>query len=194
MRSCFRLLPLFALLVLGACAVAAPEPDFDDIRFTAGPAIRLDVARIEIVERYRPTLAKPNVEHRFPVTPSAALRNWVNDRLLAVGGTGTATVFIEDASVLETELKRKRGLSGLFKDEQAERYDGRMKVVLKIVAGDGNSLATVEAVTTRMETVPESITLNERQVFFHRFTLELAADLDRTITVEIHRHMADFIK
>ena len=85
-------------------------------------------------------------------------------------------------------------ICGLLQDEQAERYDGRMKVVLKIVAGNGNSRATVEAVTTRMETVPESITLNERRVFFHRFTLELAADLDRTITVEIHRHMADYIK
>src|SRR5262245_23291444 len=117
-----------ALLGSAACTNAPDPVRFPDLTYAHLGAIRLAVAHVEIVEAYRPPLAAPNIDHRMPVIPAAALRRWAEDRLAATGeGTARARFTIRDARVTETELPRTEGVRGLFTTDQGQRYDLRME-------------------------------------------------------------------
>ena len=186
---------IFALclsfLTLWACEIPAENPKFDDIRFTGKDAFRLTVGKIEIVRRYRAPAAAPNVDHRFPITPQQVLINWANDRLLAVGTTGTATFVIEDASVVETKLKKKTGLKAFFTSQQSERYDGRLAVTL--IIQKGNSRAQIKAETLRSQTAAEHISVNDRDRIFYQLTHDLAVAIDQEVEAKIQQYLAEFV-
>ena len=122
-----------ALLLLAACTVAAPSQQFPDLTYSHLEPIRLDVARVDIVDEYRPPLTAPNVDHRAPVPPAQAARNWASDRLIVSGGGARRAVFtIQEAPIIETELDRTTGLRGAFTKDQSERYDATVAVRLEI--------------------------------------------------------------
>jgi len=183
--------PILALAlaaVLAACSSEpAPPPKFADIHFLALPPFRLNVSQIQIDARFQPTFQEPNVEHEFPVPPQRALENWAHDRLLAVGPTtgAVARFTILDASVRESDLPKKEGLKAAFTTQQAERYDGHVSVMLQIIDPTGLAVrtATAEAVVSR--SVPEGITLNERDRVWYEMTRDMMADLDRQIQRQI---------
>ncbi len=55
---------LLAVAVAG-CTSAPTVPTYPEIRFSGKPPMLLDVARVDIVEAYRPPLRAPNVDHLF---------------------------------------------------------------------------------------------------------------------------------
>ncbi len=181
-------------LLLAACAIDAPRPRIDDIRFTDKTPFRLNVARIDIVDDYRAPKRLPNVDHTFPIKPRQAARNWARDRLRAVGRTGRAVVTIVEASVIEKKLKRERGVTGLFKIEQSERYTGHVILRIELSTGDGRGRAQVTGKSRREQTVPEDITLNERYVFFNEFTQAMLSDLDRELSAKIRQHFVGYLR
>lgn len=177
-------LALGPTLLLAACETAPPAKPKMDISFTHLAPIALNVGRIEIVSQYRPTFAKPNVEHLFPVTPAAALERWASERLRARGSSGVARFIISDASVKETKLEQKSGLVGLVTIEQAERYDGAVRVRMEVVDANGRSGGTASAYATRYQTVSEGASLNER----NRVWLDLVNDLMADFNGEMERN------
>ena len=54
---------------------------------------------------YRPAGAPPYVDHALPLTPEAATRALLEQRLQAVGGTDRLQAVILDASVQEEALE-----------------------------------------------------------------------------------------
>ena len=141
-----RSLPLCASLLLAlfvaGCASAPEVPSYSEIRFTDKPPIRLDVARIDIVEAYRSPLKAPNVEHLFPLRPAHAARQWAQDRLRPGGEEGWAEAVIRDASATETALQRTEGIRGAFTTDQAERYDAVIAIEVRIFDPAGRSWHT----------------------------------------------------
>src|SRR5262249_36973422 len=126
--------PIVAMLMLAACESAPPRPNFPDIHITEGAPIRLAVGGIDIRVGYKPSFQRPNVEPLYPIPPAHALENWAHDRLVAAGGNARAVFIISDASVTETELKKKEeGITGAFTKEPAQRYDATVEVTLSIV-------------------------------------------------------------
>ena len=94
-----------AALALVACQPPG-KPKYDDITFTHLPPIELNVADIIIEAPYQEPLELPHVGEQFPVSPSRAARSWAEDRLRAVGGSGTVTVTIVESGAVETDLAR----------------------------------------------------------------------------------------
>lgn len=194
----FRLRQLLALALVATVAACAdppaPPPKFADIHFLALPPFRLNVSQIQIDTKFQPTFQEPNVEHEFPIPPQRALENWAHDRLLAVGPTtgAVARFTIIDASVRELNLPKKDGLKAAFTTQQAERYDGHVSVMVQIIDAQGiaERTATAEAVVTR--SVPEGITLNERDKVWYEMTRDMMADLDRQIQRQIDASFAPF--
>src|SRR5690349_20397371 len=89
-------LAIAATLALGACTSTPPRPQARQISFANLAPISFDVARIEVVQQYQPPQVAPNVDHLAPVPPSDAIRRWANERLRAMGGSGTIRVIIKD--------------------------------------------------------------------------------------------------
>jgi hypothetical protein len=187
------LAPVLALLsvvagFLGGCESPSPtRPVFPEIRFTDKPPIRLDVAAVEVVDRFQPTFKEPNVEHLFPVTPARAAGNWARDRLQAAnpGSERRARFVILDASARETELPRTGGVRGAFTTDQAERYDAVIAVELDILGPRGFTERSVTAKASRSTSVAEGITPNQREQAWYDLTRALMADLDRQLEQEI---------
>jgi hypothetical protein len=134
----------------------------------------------------------PNVEHLFPDTPGDAAARWAGERLVAAGPANRARYIVREASVTETRLKTKSGLTGALTTDQSERYDARVVVEIQIIAADGSTgVATVEV--ERSLTVPENATLNERERTWRELMQKLMADLDtqleKTITTVFFRYL-----
>ena len=175
-----------AAVLLASCTSAPPPTNFPQLTYKHLGTFALDVSKIEIVDGYQPPLKPPNVEHVMPVAPAAAARRWAQDRLQIAGTSGRRAVFtIDNGAVTSTPLKRQSGIRGVLTNDQSERYDAALAVRLEIFDLAGRRLGMVEAQAERSRTVPESITLNDRDKVWFSITEtlvnELNGELDRTI-------------
>ncbi len=195
MERVFRIAALCVLVLgLAGCETPVQPRAFPEITFAHLPTIALDVARIDLVRRYRPPLTPPNVEHEAPVPPMQAGARWVTDRLKAVGRSGRATVTIRQASIVERRLPRLGGLKGVFTTEQSERYDAVIEMTIEASDGRGLRVASATARAERSRTVPEDATLARREEIWFELVEALMRDFDRTFEAQIRKHLAAFIK
>lgn len=186
-----------ATAVLSGCERSlAGRPVFQDIRFTAQPPIRIDVAEIVIQDRFEPSFKEPNVEHIFPVTPARAAANWARDRLEATDRASPRRlrVVITDASVRETLLPKTGGVRGAFTTDQAEKYEGTIEMTVELLGERGFPEASVSGRALRTQTLPEGVTPNQREQAWHDFTRALVADLDREMEPRLRATFANYIR
>jgi len=191
----FILVTLVLAGALTACESPPPRPTFPDIRFTGEPPIRLAVGAIDVQSSFKPTFQAPHVEHLFPVPPARAMENWAHDRLVAGGGSARARFVIEDASVVEVELKKKdEGITSAFTKEPAERYDATVAARLQIVDDHGLPVRTVSVKASRSQSVLEGITPNDREQTWYDMTKALMADFDQQMSREISGHFGGYFQ
>jgi hypothetical protein len=188
-----RLLLAGLLALVAACAAPPSRPTFPDIRFTDAPAIRLDVAALDVREEYQPPFRAPNVDHLFPVPPMRAAENWARDRLKPTGRSGRAVFILRNASVIETELPKKReGLTGAFTTEPAQRYDLTLQATVQIVDAQGVAVRIANVQTTRSQSVLEGITPNDRDRAWYDMEKAAMADFDKQMDAEIRNNFGTY--
>ncbi len=193
-RGYLRATVFFLSLMVAACETPVEQREFSEITFGHLPPIALDVAAIDIVVAYQPSLQAPSVEHEFPVPPASAAERWAADRLRAVGASGRAVVTIVDASVIEVALKKSSGLKGLFTTDQSERYDATVRLTIEAADLNRQLTARAEAEAKRSRSVRESVTLAEREQIWFALTETLMADFDGAMEEQIRVHLAAFLK
>ncbi len=183
-----------ALLLLTACQSNAPLQRFAPPSFTKYTPINLEVSNIEVIDEYQPPMRAPNVDHFFATTPGEAMHIWVRDRLRAVGRERTAQVIIKDASVIETSLAKTPGFKGAFTNDQAQRYDARLEVEIRIY-GTGGALseANINAVATRSQTVAENASVAERERVFNSMMNELMDSVNAELEKNIYQYFGNYI-
>lgn len=180
---------------LAACESPPPRPTYPDIRFTDQAPIRLAIADVEVRSEFRPSFQPPHVEHLFPVPPARAMENWAHDRLAPAGGNARARFTIQDASVVEVELKKKEeGITSAFTKEPAQRYDATVQATLQIVDERGLPVRTVTVKSSRSQSVLEGITPNEREKTWYDMTKALMADFDQQMSTEISAHFSGYFQ
>ena len=196
MNRFFRKLTLFILPVaalgLAACETPVSIQKLPELTYGHLPPLKLNVARIEVVVQYQAPLKEPNVEHLFPTPPLKALRRWASDRLRAVGRSGTAKLFITDASAIETSLKKKTGVVATFTKQQSTRYDLTVDTVLEV--SDGRRTGRVSARVTRFSTLREDVTINERDRAWFDMTEALIKDFDAEMEKNIRQGLAGWVR
>jgi hypothetical protein len=187
--------PMVAIVVLTACESAPPRPNFPDIHITGGAPIRLAVGGVDIRNDYKASFQPPHVEHLFPIPPAHAMENWARERLVAAGSNARAVFTISDASVVETELKKKEeGITGAFTKEPAQRYDATVEATLSIIDERSAPVRTVTVKAFRSQTVLEGITPNEREQAWYDMTKALMNDFDRQMSAEISAHFGGYFQ
>ncbi len=194
MKSSLAHAVLLGLLLLAGCESSATKPSFPDIRFTQEPRLRVDVAAIDLQDEFHANFRAPNVEHLFPISPEHAMESWVHDRLEASGTTRRLRVRIIDASVVETELPRTKGLTGAFTTDQAQRYEAKATMAIDLLNDRGFSERSVEASVTRTQSVADGITPNQRDEAWYAMTKDLMAELDRKLEQELRDKFAFYIQ
>lgn len=179
----------FGILALGLAACETPPPlqKLPELTFAHLGPLKLNVAKIDIVSKYRSPLKAPNVEHLFPTPPQKALRTWARDRLRAVGRSGTARLVIHKASAVETALEMKTGLKAAFTKQQSRRYDVIVDATLEISTPEGRGSATAQA--SRFSTLREDATINDR----NKMWFDLTENLMRDFNAEMEKKLAPFL-
>jgi hypothetical protein len=191
----FVLFIVFPLLAMPLAACQPPaEPDFPDIRFDQMPPIDLDVAEIVVKTPYQEPLEPPHVGQEFPVPPSRAARNWVDDRLRAVGSRGAATVTINEASAVETDLKRTTGLTGLLTKDQAQSYEVRIEITIEATDPVGPRTASASMRVTKKTSVSEDATFNDREETWYQLTKDTMDNFNKAMVDQMHQSLSGFIK
>ena len=192
--NAFTRLPALLIIVLALAACpSTPSRVLPDITFADSPQIGLDVASIEIVQDYRPTLSDPYVDHLFPQEPAQVIRRWAEDRLAARGSSGTAMLIIVNAGVTEEALARDPGLRGLVTIEQSERYEAEFAVRLVIDHPATRSSGATNALARRSITAPENASLADRELIWFELTENTIRDLDAKFEEEVTAGLPQFL-
>jgi hypothetical protein len=115
-------------LVLAACGEDA-EPVYQPLRFNDLPPIQLNVASMEVQQRFIPSGMDPDVSLQDPAPPLEVLRAMANDRLQAFGTSNKAVFAILDASLARSN----------------DEVTGSFAVSLTILDDNGTQLGFAEA-------------------------------------------------
>lgn len=122
--------------VLAGCGGPKARTDFPPLRYNFLPPIQLNVASIEIQQRFYPSGIAPDVTPLAPVHPVEALRSMAADRLQALGTSGQAVFGINNASLTR----------------QADLITCAMAVVLEIYPSPGIRSGFAQATVSRHHT------------------------------------------
>lgn len=179
---------------LAACQDAPAPSSPAGIHFGNKQPIRLNVAQINIVENYRAPMALPNVDHTLPTPPIMAIKQWAGQRFTAGGAQGNLEITVEDASVKETPLQKKDGVTGFFTDDQEARYDAHIKITLRIYDGVNTiSVAEANAEVSRWRTINEKATVAQREAMFNGMLQEMMTQLDGETESRLRQYFGRFI-
>ena len=186
-----------ALLAVAAiavsCETAPPSRDSAPPSFAALPPLVFDLGRIEVVER--PAAPHPDdVAHLFPTPPAIAIGLWVTDRLRASGTVGVLRVTVDEASARSTRLETNTDLEGLFTKEQAERLDLRLRVTIEAIDASGQVNGSASADARRSRTLPEGITLVERERIYDETVQALLYDYNASQEKAIRQYLNLYLR
>jgi hypothetical protein len=180
--------------LLGGCAsdyqtFSPPPLDFGD-----RPPLQLAVERITIDSVYRPTGAAPYIDQMLPLTPEAATRAMLEQRLRAVGGPDRLQAVILDASVQEEALEAASGVRGFLTTEPAARLHGAIKVRIDRLDRAGTVIGTVSTAVTRTRAIAEGVGYAERQSVAYELVRDLVADLDAGLSANIRESFGQLLR
>lgn len=179
------------------CATPPPQNRFPELTYAHLGKFRLDVSQISIVSEYKSPFTPPNIEQDMPVLPEKAMRRWAADRLVATGTPGhTAQFVITDAKVTDTKLPKTQGLRGVFTTDQSDRYDTSFAARIAVRAEPGSFGGTGQATAsaTRAQTVPEGISVNEREKVWFDLVEATMNDLNAELERQIRAHLSQFLR
>lgn len=189
---------VFLLPLLAACAGDPPVANVpQSVSFEARPAFRIPVAFVAVDSHFTSSGRAPYVEHLHNVSPETVARSWAQARLVATGGSGTASLAILDGTVISEQLDKKGGLTGVFGDQLDTRLKARLKARLTIEKPDaeGNPASwTANVDATAERTILESASLNERDEAYAALMQSLARQFDAALTAEVARSMAPVLR
>jgi hypothetical protein len=97
-RELTRRSSLLLPLLMAACA-ERPRRQYSPLHYGFLTPLRINVAALQVEQRYVPSGISPDVSQLDPMPPILALRNMVEDRVLAYGTSGRAVFIIQDASL-----------------------------------------------------------------------------------------------
>jgi hypothetical protein len=154
--------------VLVACG-GDEEPVYDPLRYNYLPPIQLNVASIDVQQRFIPAGVDPDVSGQDPVPPIEALKAMANDRLQAFGTSNKAVFAIMDASLMRT----RDGVTGSF------------AVSLMILDAAGTQLGFAEA---RVESRHTGRIRNLRPVLYD-MTKAMMSDMNIEFEYQIRKNL-----
>jgi hypothetical protein len=189
-----RVLLVLAATLLCACASEYQTFHPPPLDFSDRQPLRLAVERVAIDSVYRPAGAPPDVDHALPLTPEAATRALLEQKLQAAGGTDRLQVVILDAAVEEEALEPTSGVRGYLTTETAARLHGRIKVRVDRLDPTGAVVGSVSTAVARSRGIPEGVSYAERQRIGYELVRDLVDDLDAGLTANIRESFGALIR
>jgi hypothetical protein len=188
--------PIILLLGLLVAACAREYETFQPppLDFSDRAPIRFEVEQVNVRSAFQPQGAPPFVGHTLALTPEAALRQLLEQRLQAVGGTGSVQAVIIDASITEEPIETTPGLRGYLMQEASARLKGLLKVRVDRLDEAGRVISSVSTEVTRSSSIPEDATYVQRQKIGHELVRDLVNDLDAGMATNLRDTFGSIIQ
>jgi hypothetical protein len=183
---------VFAIALLAACSTEKTQP-LPELTFAHQPLLKLNVASLEVVSRYKAPMKPPHVEHRLPTPPEPALKRWAEERLRATGRSESARYTVINAAVTEEPLPKTSGFVGAFKNEPSERYTATVEAQLEIFNADGRRVQLVSARATRSRSLMEGAKPQERDRMWFDLIDALMKDFDKEMERAIRQYAGPWL-
>jgi hypothetical protein len=160
--------PYFRQLLLGAC-LGAPlafagcsqeagvPQSFPPLHYSYLAPISLNVSNIVTQVNYVPPADGSSVDNLSPETPLQAVQAMIQDRLVASGSSGTATVQVNDASL------RRVG----------DTVVATVAIHLTVRSADGLRTGYTDATVTRTRTTPDDTSPEAFRAFLYSITQDM---------------------
>jgi hypothetical protein len=185
---------LVAIGLLGGCASDYEAFNPPPLDFSDRQPLDLAVDRVAIDSAYRPAGAPPYVDHMLPLTPEAATRALLEQRLRAVGGTDRLQAVILDASVREQALETTSGVRGWLTTESAARLEGRLEVRVDRLDAAGMVVRSISTAVVRTRAIAEGVAYAERQRIAYELVRDLVDDLDAGLSANVRESYAELVR
>ena len=179
--------------LLAGCQLRDPAPSYPVLTFVRRAPIKLNVAEVAWFDEFVMSGTAPNVEHLAPIAPGPVATRWARDVLQAGGTSGKAHFSVNDASIVESKLKKQGGLKGVFTNDQDRRFDVSIAGTLVIYSPTGKRLGTAEASATRFATLAERASLQDRDALLYalveKTSLDFADAIEGAIRSKLTAHI-----
>ena len=145
---------------------------------------------ISIETSYDPMADRDDIASTFPTPPDIALRRYAEVRLRpAASGQGILHYVIEDARVDYSNFRVQGHLAELIHNNGRDRYDVRMKLRLYKTFPDGSISQQVTLTLERPLTLPESMSVAEREMAQFKFLEEMMKDVDVAVVNALQQRL-----
>ncbi len=192
---CFSvcLLILGSVLALGACSSSSPEgKPLPDMTFAHVEPFSVNVASIEIENRYDPAIDAQDVSSSFPTPPDIALRRYAENRIHPAGSEGTLKFIIDDVNIHHSLVQPIGNFAGWLGVKRKDLYEVSMKIRLYTVSNDGAQSVHSILNMRRSIAIPQGYSLAEKEQEKFLFLESLMKDVDetvvRTLSEKMHLH------
>ena len=201
MRKIYEKIGFAMILVvfgLAACKPAEQNVQFPPITFSNENPIKILASRIDVVQEYRPPMAKPNIEYLLPTSPATLAQNWASERLMVVSDRDAsqgrvAKFVVRRASAIEVQLPKTEGVKSLFTIDQDKRYDIELSIEFILYDGNGGVLASALNNFKRSFTTAENITESERRTLWFEKIRDLATEMNPALDANIRSKFTPFL-
>lgn len=181
----FALCAVFSLMMSG-CTDAPPPRDVPRLTFDQVKPIMVDVAKIEIIDRFHAGNGQ-HVELMMKQPPEVAVQDLLKKQLVAGGPHGVMRVYIDDASVVGEKLEVTKGMMGMFTNEPAERYHATVELRFEVAGEDAPDIVTRHANVhaDRTKTVMKDASPADRDMAFFQLDDELMQDVSNELQTQV---------
>jgi len=184
------------LALVSACRTTSAPAPVAPADFKAFSPIMLNVAAIDVVDSRRPVAGAADGTLTDP--PIEVVRRWARQRLVAGGNRGRARVVVTEASLVEVPLNTTDGVRGLFSDDQAWRWNGRVAVEITAenigtAAGEAAIRASTKASADATATAPERSTIAEREAIMADVVKTMTERLNAALDAGIRKDLARLV-
>lgn len=166
---------LLSALLLAACGgeEPPPAPAFAPPDFSYLLPLRLNVAAIQVVDRYVPSGQPPDVSGLDPISPSAVLEQMARQRLQALGTTGRAVFVVDDASLVRV----------------GDTVTGTMRVELNITEGSDVPAGFAQATVVRSYTGE----LNDMSAVLYNLTRQMMDQMNVEFEYQVRHSLGKWL-
>ncbi|MDE8345991.1 MAG: hypothetical protein POH28_07455 [Acidocella sp.] len=173
----FRYLIPLMVLALAGCS-SAPPPNFQALDYSYLPPIVLKVSTLNVVNNYVPDPGAATLIGQDPAPPATTLLNMLNNRIVASGAPGTATVTVQTASI----------------DQVGSNLTGTMTVDINVSSPDGRSTGYTEASVSASQTAPDpDASASDVQAALYALTKRLMDDMNVQLQYQIQHNLTHWL-
>jgi hypothetical protein len=181
-RSLFAGAGLLLLAACGGPELASVAP----VTFAGRPPIRLNLARIDTVDRSVPAAAQSSAAQ----SPAAAIRGWSTARLQAAGRAGAGQLIIQEASLTREQLATQGGLTAMFRDQPSQKLTLRLTARLEVGAVGNITGGYADVRVERSTTVTDGSSVADQSRAEAGLLQDGMNEFDRQFEANIRQYLA----